>query len=98
VVFTYHALFSAAHAEEIRAGCLSGGRGCVLCKNELAASMESFLEPIREKRAALEKNIDFVKDVIREGTARGCALTDDMLRQAKLAMRIDYGDIFSHSL
>jgi tryptophanyl-tRNA synthetase len=93
VVFSYHALFPGRAAAVIREECLKGERGCVQCKKELHVVLAGFLAPLQEKRRALENNLDFVRDVIRRGTAAGRAVTGSVLAKAKKVMRIDYEDI-----
>jgi tryptophanyl-tRNA synthetase len=79
----------------IREECLKGQRGCVQCKKELAGNINSFLAPIREKRLALERNTDYVRDVLNTGIKRGLEISDAVLDSALRAMKIDYRSILS---
>ncbi len=74
---------------------MGGLRGCVQCKKELAANLNAFLAPIREKRLALERDRAYVRDVLNEGIKRGREASDAVLDAALRAMKIDYGDILS---
>lgn len=70
-VFAYHKLYSpAAEVMEIAEGCRSARLGCVECKKRLARNMLERLRPLHEKRLALERNMDRVKEVIAAGTAK----------------------------
>jgi tryptophanyl-tRNA synthetase len=61
----------------------------------LAANLNAFLAPIREKRLALERDRAYVRDVLNEGIKRGREASDAVLDAALRAMKIDYGDILS---
>ncbi len=87
-VFEYHRLFSGEQLETIGYECRTGARGCVACKRELAGNVNAFLEPIRQRRAALDR-----KDVLRrllEGTRRARAVAAETLARVKRAMNLSY--------
>jgi tryptophanyl-tRNA synthetase len=91
----YHGIFTKDLQAMIHEECLAGQRGCVQCKKELAANLNVFLEPIREKRQALERDMAYVRDVLNAGIKRGLE-TSEAVRDAVLrAMKIDYRDILS---
>jgi len=92
MVFHYHQIFSAA-APRIKIECLEGRRGCVQCKKELVANIESELGPIRRRRQELEADRAYVHRVLREGTEKGLDFSSKILAQAKKAMHIDYREI-----
>jgi tryptophanyl-tRNA synthetase len=76
-VFALYQLFAPEDKmAEMRAAYLKGGIGYGTVKKELAGYATSYFAPAREKRLALEKDLDYVKDVLREGgkRARGEAL------------------------
>ena len=50
-------------AEEIGDG--GGGR----LKQVVTESLNEYLRPLRQRRKELEKNLDYVRDVLRQGTA-----------------------------
>jgi len=62
-------------------------------KVEVAEHINAMLEPIREKRAALEKpgGDDEVIDIIKDGTTRANGAAEETLYRAKEAMRLDFG-------
>ncbi|MFQ6027448.1 MAG: tryptophan--tRNA ligase [Dehalococcoidia bacterium] len=67
-VYSLHKLFSTP--EEVTTvynECTTAQRGCVDCKRHLAANINSFLEPLRERRREFEDRPDYVKDVLQEG-------------------------------
>ena len=70
-LYPYHELMTdAATREEICKGCTSATFGCVDCKKIFMQSLARFLEPLHERRAELEKNPDFVQDVLSDGNKR----------------------------
>jgi len=95
MAYAYHGIFTRDLQPKIREECLGGQRGCVQCKKELAANLNAFLAPIREKRLALERDRAYVRDVLNEGIKRGRETSDAVLDAALRAMKIDYGDILS---
>ncbi|MDM7994981.1 MAG: tryptophan--tRNA ligase [Acidobacteriota bacterium] len=95
MVYAYHGIFTKDLQPQIREECMGGLRGCVQCKKELAANLNAFLAPIREKRLALERDRAYVRDVLNEGIKRGREASDAVLDAALRAMKIDYGDILS---
>jgi tryptophanyl-tRNA synthetase len=69
-VCEYHRLFTADRCEEIMEACRTAAIGCVDCKKTLAVSINSLLEPMRERRAGYEANPEAVMDVLESGTTK----------------------------
>ena len=101
VVFTYLDAFSRpehfasylpeyACLEEMKEHYKRGGLGDGTCKKFLINVLNELMDPIREERAKWEKDIDAVYDILKEGTARARAVTDETLEKVRSAMRIDY--------
>ncbi len=86
-VFEYHQLFS-ENLELIASECRAGGRGCVMCKRELAANINAKLEPIREKRAKLESNE--ILEILFDGTKKARTVARETLDLVKQHMHLDY--------
>jgi tryptophanyl-tRNA synthetase len=93
MAYAYHGIFSKEAQPKIREECLAGQRGCVQCKKELAANLNAFMAPIRDKRRAFEHDMGYVKEVLRRGIAEGREASDAVLDRALRAMKIDYHDI-----
>ena len=73
-VFALYQLFAPQEkVAEMRAAYLKGGIGYGTVKKELADYAAAYFAPAREKRAALVNDLDFVKDVLREGGKRARA-------------------------
>ncbi len=69
-------------AEQYRAG----GFGYGHAKKALLEVMEREMGPHREKREALEKDLDYVNDVLREGGQKARAAARETLDKARAAM------------
>ena len=70
----------------------AGGLGDVMCKNFLTALLNETLEPMRQRRKALEQNIPYVYEVLRKGSEVARAEAADTLAAVKRAMKINYFD------
>ncbi len=86
-VFSYHKLFNSnpEGIQQIENDCRSGKLGCVDCKKTMLSFLEDFLEPVRDKRNEIMKNIKSVESIFIEGSisARNVALeTMEEVRKA----------------
>jgi tryptophanyl-tRNA synthetase len=86
-VFSLYKLFAdeaaqAALAERYQAG----GMGYGHVKTELYEMMERYFEPMRERRMSLEKDPDFLEDVLRMGAKRASEVAQDVLGRAREAV------------
>ncbi len=91
-VFAYLDVFDPREAEvaALKEHYQKGGLGDVVLKKRLVDVLENFIGPIRERRLAIEKNPDYVIDVLKEGTARTRAVAEITMRQVYEAMKLDY--------
>ena len=86
-VFTLHNIFSSPEEiETINQDCRKAEIGCVDCKRLLAKNLNKHLEPFREKRAAYEKDPDYVKDVLLDGAKRAQVIADETMNQVRKAI------------
>lgn len=91
MVYYYHNLFTDKdRCNSICEECKRGGRGCVDCKKELAANINAFLAPIREKRKYYEERPELVDKILKEGTAKAKKKAESTLKKVKKAMKLDY--------
>lgn len=73
-LFPYHkAMTDPARLPEIEAGCRNATWGCVDCKKLLITSLTSFLEPLHERRRALETHPERVREILAAGDGRARA-------------------------
>ncbi|MGQ9708209.1 MAG: tryptophan--tRNA ligase [bacterium] len=90
VVFSYHKTFNPVEVEDIKERCEKGAIGCVACKKQLTEVLNRFLEPIRGRRAEMEKNLDMVWDILEDGTAKARAEGEKTMALVREAMKIKY--------
>lgn len=67
-----------------------GGLGDVKLKKHLLEVLDAELSPIRERRAEYARDLDEVRSVVQEGTARGRTLAAQTMSAVRKAMNIDY--------
>ena len=84
------ASFSFKNLDEAKAQYRAGGLGDIMLKNFLAAVLNETLEPIRQRRAELEKDIPGVWDILRKGTDEAVKVAQATLDDVRKSMRIDY--------
>ncbi|MCX7964362.1 MAG: tryptophan--tRNA ligase [Candidatus Sumerlaea chitinivorans] len=65
-----------------------GKRGCTQNKKELAEILNAMLDPIRRKREELERNPDYVEEVLRKGAERAAAVAEETMREVRAAMKL----------
>lgn len=85
-VFALHHYSNVARVPEIREACSSGALGCVACKSELAETLNAFLRPARERRAAIDR--ERVEEILREGSERARAVANATMRDVRRAMKL----------
>ena len=79
-----------ASLDELKAHYRRGGLGDVKVKKFLIAVLNEALDPIRARRREYEQRIEWVYDVLREGSLRARAEAAATLADVRRAMRIDY--------
>ena len=84
--FTFESL------DEVKAQYRAGGLGDMMIKSFLNAILNDTLEPIRQRRAELEKDIPAVWEALRKGTEAARREAAQTLSDVRHAMRIDYFD------
>ncbi|HYE83801.1 MAG TPA: tryptophan--tRNA ligase [Clostridia bacterium] len=90
VVHAYHSLFSETDCGNLSEMCRNAGIGCTACKKQLAASINRFLTPIRERRMQFAEKHDYVKDILMTGTSKAGEIARQTLDEVREAMSIRY--------
>ena len=90
VVFAYLDAFDPdrSEVEKLKARYRHGGLGDVLLKRRLTDVLECVVGPIRARRAALASDRAYMREVLREGTARAEQITNDVLRGVRRAFAL----------
>ncbi|HBR70213.1 TPA: tryptophan--tRNA ligase [Candidatus Dependentiae bacterium] len=92
MVFTYLDAFDPdkAEVEKLKAHYQKGGLGDVVVKKRLIEVLESFLKPIRERRAEFAKDKEQVMQILKEGTEKARSVAAQTLSEVKKAMKLHY--------
>ncbi len=67
-----------------------GNDGAGALKRYVTESVNGYLAPIRERRAELAADMDYIKDVLREGNRRANAIAEETLGEVREAMGMVY--------
>ena len=91
-VFIYHDIFNKDTVElnDFKDRYSKGKIGDVEVKKSLAKNINSFLEPIREKRAQIFKNRGELFDIIIEGSKRARKIAKENIEKIKDSMKITF--------
>ncbi|AGL21625.1 tryptophan--tRNA ligase [Actinoplanes sp. N902-109] len=67
-----------------------GDAGAAVLKRTVTEAVNEFLAPMRERRAAYAKDMQFVRNLLKSGNARANELADQTLREVQVAMGTNY--------
>ena len=89
-VFEYHDAFNPdkAQVDEFKERYRAGKVGDVEVKRALAAAINDFLDPIRERRSYYEQRLGLVEEALMSGVERGRAIAAETMVMLREAMRI----------
>ncbi|MDP9017415.1 MAG: tryptophan--tRNA ligase [Candidatus Eremiobacteraeota bacterium] len=76
------------HVDAVAQGCRTGALGCVQDKGDFTEALNAYLQPIRQRRAEIEKDLGYVERIIAEGTAKAQDVAAQTLRDVKSAMKL----------
>jgi len=91
-VFTYLDVFATDKdaVEEMKEHYKRGGLGDMKVKKYLNEVLQAELEPIRNRRIELAKDIDAIYEILKEGSDKARAVSANTLREVRAAMGIEY--------
>ena len=78
--------------DAIKAHYQRGGLGDVKVKRFLNAILQDRLDPIRKRRKELENNLEYVMDVLKQGSIKAKSVAAKTLHNVRQAMQINYFD------
>ena len=91
-VYLYHQTFGDLSTLKERCdSCKSGRLGCVDCKKDLIIALNIFLSPIRNRRAAADKNL--LKEYLIDGTKKAREIGQQTMQTVRDAMHLNYPSI-----
>lgn len=85
-VYSYYELFAPQKKQEVYEWCTKAQKGCTDCKKMLSDFVLESLGPIEEKRQALAKHKNNVKDILEDGAKRAKAMAQKTLTEVKEAI------------
>jgi tryptophanyl-tRNA synthetase len=89
-IFALYKLFATPEQQaELAARFRAGGMGYGTAKKELADLFEAYFAPMRQKRAELAANPDYVEGVLRSGAERAGVLARETLHRARRAVGLE---------
>ena len=89
VIYPYYEIFTdEATCAKVKLECEGATRGCADCKRQLAASVNEYFRPIRAKRKELEKNMDYVEQIIKEGSKRASDEAQKTIEQVRKLVKM----------
>ena len=89
-VFALYRLFASEEEQaDLAARYRAGNFGYGTAKKELLAKINEHFEPMREKRAELENNMDYVEEVLAKGAEKVRAETRRTLQAARKAVGLE---------
>lgn len=91
-VFVYHDAFNpdTAEVEDLKARYRAGSVGDVEVKTKLAAALNAYLAPMRERRAAVLARPDRLREIVFEGSKRARAVAKETMGRVREAVKIVY--------
>ena len=76
--------------DELKAQYVQGGIGDGTCKKFLNTVLNNMLEPMRQRRHELEKDIPEIYNILRKGTEKARETAAQTMDEVRKAMQIDY--------
>ena len=88
-VYSFHEIYTPNEiVAQIDRDCRTAALGCVDCKKILAENLNKALHPIREKRKALEDDIDKVKDIMEQGNEKARSIARKTMIEVREAVKL----------
>jgi tryptophanyl-tRNA synthetase len=91
-VFTYHDVFNpdTGEVDDLKARYRAGKVGDVEVKTKLAAALNAYLAPIRDRRAAVLARPERLREILFEGSRRARAVAGETMQRVRDAVKISY--------
>jgi tryptophanyl-tRNA synthetase len=91
-VFTYHDAFNpnVAEVDDLKARYREGKVGDVEVKKKLAAALNTYMDPIRQRRADVLAKPDRLRDILHEGSRKARGIAQDTMDRVRAAVRLKY--------
>lgn len=87
-VFSYYGVFSREIKDEVSDWCANAKVGCTDCKKRLSIGLIDKLKPFHEKRQALLKDKEKIKQILEQGRVKATSVASKTIKEVREAMRI----------
>jgi len=88
-VFELHGFFTSDEGKaEVAEGCRTAGIGCIDCKKVLFEALEKVLDPLREKRAELDRQPGLVKQILDAGNDKARKETERTMSDVRDSVKL----------
>ncbi|MEI7474600.1 MAG: tryptophan--tRNA ligase [bacterium] len=89
VICPYYSIFADKETQErMKNECVNAIRGCADCKREIATIINNKFRSVREKRAELEQNPDYINKLLIEGSEKARFKASETLKNVKTIMKM----------
>ena len=85
-VYSYYQVLAPDLKSQVHQWCTQATKGCTECKKILSDKMIDYLAPMREKRLELEKDKDFIRDILNEGSKKAKAIAQKTMAEVRQAV------------
>jgi tryptophanyl-tRNA synthetase len=82
-VYSYYQVFAPQEAPEAYQWCSKSLKGCVDCKKNLSMHINKVLDPLRTKRAQLEKDKKGIEDILESGAQKARELAQKTIQEVR---------------
>ena len=91
-VFTYHDAFNpnTAEVEDLKTRYREGKVGDVEVKKKLAAALNAYMAPIRERRAQVLAKPERLTEILYEGSRKARGVAQETMERVRAAVRLKY--------
>lgn len=93
-IYQYHLAFNQKESQNVEKECKQGKIGCVACKKAIAERINSFLEPVRERRAYFMERSALIAEAMNEGIRRTLRVSSETLELVREAVHYNYHSLF----
>ena len=91
-VFMYHDAFNpdVAEIEDLKSRYRQGKVGDVEVKQKLAAALNTFMDPIRERRAEVLAKPETLREILYEGSRKARGIAQNTMERVREAVKLNY--------
>jgi len=85
-VYKLHEFFNASQKDNLAEKCRTAQIGCVDCKRLLAEKINEYLAPLRDRRAKLAGNPQYIQEILDDGARRAQVIARETIKEVKQKM------------